>query len=53
MTRKHFVLIAKTVAIIQDMNTRKEVADQWVLVLTGENPRFDPDRFLEACEVTS
>ena len=53
MTRKHFIIIAATVAHIADPDTRKHMTDTWVAVLSGENPRFDAAKFRAACGVTA
>ncbi len=53
MTRKHFILIAQTVALVADPDARAQMADTWVTVLAGENPRFDAAKFRAACGVTA
>ncbi len=52
MTRKHFILIAQTVALLPEP-ARAQMADTWVTVLAGENPRFDAAKFRAACGVTA
>ena len=53
MTRKHFQLIAQTVALITDTDARSQMADTWVTVLSGINPKFKPSRFRKVCGVPS
>ncbi len=62
MTRKDFVLIAEAIKATADANTANETA-QWVwrrdmavafaTRLAGTNARFDRDKFLRACGLTS
>jgi hypothetical protein len=51
MSRKHFRLITKIVAGIQDTRTREQVARALAVVCASANPRFDVSRFLSACGV--
>tara|TARA_R100000005_G_scaffold95510_2_gene77246 strand:+ start:566 stop:802 length:237 start_codon:yes stop_codon:yes gene_type:complete len=51
MTRKDFQLIADVVATIDDVNTRNELALNFVTKLYDTNERFDSVRFLKACQV--
>jgi len=50
MTRKHFELIAQTVALIPDPVVRGEAARDWCGLLRQTNPRFNVKRFLAACD---
>ena len=61
MTRKDYVLIANTISELM-MSQRDrgafahapsldEVARELAYALEGDNPRFDRDRFLDACGV--
>jgi uncharacterized protein with LGFP repeats len=49
MTRKDFELIADIVATVDNMNTRNEIALNFVIRLHDVNERFDSVRFLKAC----
>lgn len=49
MTRKHFVMIAQVVSAIDNMDTRREVALNFSSEFQKENPRFDIERFMKAC----
>ena len=49
MTRKHFKMIAKVVAAIDDKNVREQVALNFANEIRDFNPRFDMQRFIEAC----
>ena len=49
MTRKHFKALAEIVASIEDNKTRWRITAMLVCLLRGVNPRFDPQRFREAC----
>tara|TARA_Y100001938_G_scaffold147041_1_gene227340 strand:+ start:692 stop:853 length:162 start_codon:yes stop_codon:yes gene_type:complete len=51
MTRKHFKLIAQTIALITNPVARREAARDWCGTLRQTNPRFDSKRFLAACGV--
>lgn len=50
MTRKDYVLIARIVRTITDVDERNRVADLFVDALYADNDRFDEKRFLEACD---
>jgi hypothetical protein len=49
MTKKDFVLIAKVVFAEQDFVVRSRTAMRFADALATTNPRFDKDRFLNAC----
>ena len=49
MTRKHFKMIAKVVAAIDDQDVREQVALNFANEIRDFNPRFDMQRFIEAC----
>jgi len=49
MTRKHFKMIAKVVAAIDDKNVREQVALNFANEIREFNPRFDITRFVDAC----
>lgn len=49
MQRRHFERIAATVRELPDNPTRDEVAAAFVRALKPTNPKFEADRFREAC----
>ena len=49
MTRKHFKMIAKVVAAIDNKDVREQVALNFANEIRDFNPRFDMQRFIEAC----
>lgn len=51
MTRKHFILIAETVAKIVNPIERREMAEHNAKICAKANPRFDRARFFAACGV--
>lgn len=51
MTRKHFVIIARTVAKIRDMSDRINTAQDLANEFAHVNSNFDRVRFLTACGV--
>jgi len=51
MTRKDFQLIADVVSAIDNIDTRNQVALNFVTTLYSTNDRFDSVRFLLACKV--
>ena len=51
LTRKHFVLIAKSISAIADPVARKVAAEQAADESAKTNPRFKRDVFLKACGV--
>ena len=53
MTRKDFILIAKTIAELDQTQfyARDTVAHSFAAVLAQTNPLFDRARFLAACGV--
>ena len=51
MTRKDFQLIADVVSAIDNVDTRNQVALNFVTTLDKTNNRFDSVRFLLACKV--
>jgi len=53
MTRKDFELIADIVATVDNMNTRNEIALNFVTRLHNTNERFDSVRFLKACQANA
>jgi len=53
MTRKDFELIAGVVSAIDNTNTRREVALNFITRLHTVNERFDSVRFLLACKVNN
>jgi|TARA_R110002020_G_scaffold95995_6_gene230242 hypothetical protein len=51
MTRKDFQLIADVVSEIDNVDTRNQVALNFVTTLHATNNKFDSVRFLLACKV--
>jgi hypothetical protein len=51
MSRKHFQALAAAVATISDPNNRRTVAELLASVCAASNPRFNRQRFMEACGV--
>ena len=49
MTRKHFVMVAQVVSAIDDVNIRRETALNFASEFQKENPRFDIEKFVKAC----
>ena len=49
MTRKHFKMIAKVVNAIDNKDVREQVALNFANEIREFNPRFDMQRFIEAC----
>ena len=49
MTRKHFKMIAKVVNAIDNKDAREQVALNFANEIQEFNPRFDMQRFIEAC----
>jgi hypothetical protein len=53
MTRKHFVLIADTIASLPvDDETRAAIISGFVAMCATQNTAFDRDRFVAACTTT-
>lgn len=51
MTKKHFIALAKAIALIDNLYHRGQVAALVADVCRQNNPRFDRARFLAACGV--
>ena len=51
MTRKHFKAIAETIAEIDNIFERENVALRFAKMLPQFNGHFDRQKFLEACGV--
>ena len=51
MTRKHFILIAKAMALSSGQLGHKEACQALANALAGSNPTFNRERFLTACGV--
>lgn len=49
MTKKHFQMVANVISAIDDINTRRETALNFASEFQKENPRFDIQRFIKAC----
>ena len=55
MTRKDYVMIAEVIATSwhSSAETKRDLAQNMADALETDNPRFDRDRFLKACGVTT
>jgi hypothetical protein len=55
MTRKDYVMIAEVIATSwhASADSKRDIAVNLAEVFETDNPRFDRDRFLSACGVTS
>jgi hypothetical protein len=51
MTKKHFEELAKAINAIMDQNARLQAASAVAGVAGKLNPRFDAQRFFQACGV--
>ena len=51
MSRKHFVILAKNISQIPNMEIRLQSAIETAKLCAAVNPRFDQARFFEACGV--
>ena len=51
MSRKHFIALAAAVAAIADSANRRNVAELLAAVCASANPRFNRQRFYNACNV--
>ena len=50
-TKKDFIQAAKTISEIENAEKRKEIAESYCTTFSKNNPRFDRQRFLTACNV--
>jgi len=50
MTRKNYVAVASKLASIADSFQKTEIVDALCGVFQNDNPRFDCDKFIDACE---
>jgi hypothetical protein len=51
MTRKDFTQLAASIAKRENADERRLIAVTLMEFLTEQNPRFDPDKFLRACNL--
>lgn len=51
MSRKHYQAIAAALRNISDKATRQTVISELLPMLKRDNPRFDCQRFIEACGI--
>lgn len=49
MTKQHFIALAKAIADIREIQSRRMAATAVAEVAAQFNPRFDKARFFEAC----
>jgi hypothetical protein len=49
MSRKHFIAMAASFKQMADVSARKEAALAFAEVASSMNPRFNYQRFMEAC----
>lgn len=49
MSRKHYRAIAEALRNIADKATRQAVISELLPMLKRDNPRFDCQRFIDAC----
>lgn len=52
MTKKHFIELAKAINAIADAHARLQAASAVAGVASKLNPRFDTQRFFQACGVS-
>ena len=50
MTRKHFREVANILSSMTEGKEKKRMIDSYVVMFSRFNPRFDEDRFREACK---
>ena len=53
LQRRHFELIAEIIREELEGECRDKTAKAFALILPTTNSRFNPQRFLKACEVTA
>lgn len=53
LTKKHFILAAKTIALIKNPVDRKKAAEEHAAMYKKANPNFSHSRFYEACNVNN
>ena len=53
MSKKHFISLANEISKIQDVAARREAAKAVARASAEHNPRFDTERFLEACQAVA
>jgi len=51
MTKKHFEFVAELLKNITDPAIRMKLVNRACEMFKAENPRFDKDRFLKACDL--
>ena len=50
LSRKHYVAIASKVASkVHNYETRQALASELAVIFAEDNPRFDAEKFIEAC----
>lgn len=51
MSKKHYIAIAAALRNITDRAARQAVVGELLTLFKRDNPRFDCQRFMEACDV--
>ena len=51
MSKKHYIAIAAALRNIQDRTIRQTVVSELLAMFKRDNPRFDCQRFMQACDV--
>lgn len=51
MTKKHFELVAEIISSIENRSARVTAASKAIKLFEKENPRFNKDLFLDACNL--
>jgi len=51
MTKKHFVMAAGQIAMIENIESRKQAANVIIFMGYELNPRFNKEVFLKACNL--
>lgn len=52
MSQKDYVAIARVIAEVDDLQTRKYIAEGLAVFCKKDNPRFQRSKFLDACNAS-